>query len=110
MPAIEIKPKQGFYDYKNKYQPGLTVEECPANISPELENTLQETAIKMHKLLCLNYYSRIDFIVDENNKPFFLEANALPGMTSTSLLPQEANVAKIDYDTLCEKIVLNQHI
>lgn len=110
LPAIEIKPKQGFYDYKNKYQPGLTVEECPANISPELENTLQETAIKMHKLLCLNYYSRIDFIVDENNKPFFLEANALPGMTSTSLLPQEANAAKIDYDTLCEKIALNQHI
>ncbi len=109
LPAIEIKPKQGFYDYKNKYQPGLTVEECPANISAELENELQEKAIKMHKLLSLNYYSRIDFIVDENNKLFFLEANALPGMTSTSLLPQEANAVGIDYDTLCEKIALNQH-
>lgn len=104
LPAIEIKPKQGFYDYKNKYQPGLTLEECPANIPIELENNLQEKAIKMHKLLCLNYYSRIDFIVDENNIPYFLEANALPGMTSTSLLPQEANAIGIDYDTLCEKI------
>ncbi len=82
----------------------LTLEECPANISTELENELQKKAIKMHKLLGLNYYSRIDFIVDENNVPYFLEANALPGMTSTSLLPQEANVVGIDYDTLCEKI------
>lgn len=104
LPAIEIKPKQGFYDYKNKYQAGLTLEECPANIPIELENDLQEQAIKMHKILGLNYYSRIDFIVDENNVPYFLEANALPGMTSTSLLPQEAKVIGIDYDTLCEKI------
>lgn len=110
LPAIEIKPKQGFYDYKNKYQPGLTVEECPADIPCELEKRLEAQAIKMHKLLYLNYYSRIDFIVDNNNNIFFLEANALPGMTSTSLLPQEANVLGIDYDTLCEKIALNEHM
>lgn len=110
LPAIEIKPKQGFYDYKNKYQPGLTVEECPADIPCELEKRLEVQAIKMHKLLYLNYYSRIDFIVDDNNNIFFLEANALPGMTSTSLLPQEANVLGIDYDTLCEKIALNEHM
>lgn len=105
LPAIEIRPKQGFYDYKNKYQNGLTEEICPASIDKEMEQDLQASASAIHKLLRLGSYSRIDFIVDENNEIYCLEANTLPGMTPTSLLPQEAKAAGISYEDLCERIV-----
>ncbi len=105
LPVIEIIPKQGFYDYKNKYQKDLTTEICPAKISDTLEQNLKETAITIHKILKLDYYSRMDFIVDNENKIYCLEANALPGMTPTSLLPQEAKAAGINYNNLCEYII-----
>ena len=68
---------------------------------------LQNEALKVHNALKLGFYSRIDFIVDKNNNPYCLEANTLPGMTPTSLLPQEAQAEGITYDELCEKIVLS---
>ncbi len=104
LPVIEIKPLTGFYDYKNKYQKGLTEEICPANISNELCCLLQNDALRVHTLLRLGFYSRIDFIVDPNNNAYCLEANTLPGMTPTSLLPQEALANGIPYSDLCEKI------
>lgn len=107
LPVIEIKPKNGFYDYKNKYQTGCTDEICPAEIDINLKNKLQEQALKVHKVLKLGYYSRIDFIVDNDNNSYCLEANTLPGMTTTSLLPQEAKADGISYDELCKKIVLS---
>ena len=105
LPSIEIIPKQGFYDYENKYQPGAAVEVCPAPVDPELEALLEETAQKVHTLIGLAVYSRSDFIVDAQGKPWFLEINTLPGMTPTSLLPQEAAAVGIDYPTLCERIL-----
>ena len=105
LPVIEIKPLNGFYDYKNKYQKGFTEEICPADISKEIEQLLQCNALKVHNTLRLGFYSRIDFIVDDRNNAFCLEANTLPGMTPTSLLPQEALAASISYDQLCNKIV-----
>lgn len=107
LPVIEIAPKQGFYDYKNKYQSGMTVEICPADISPDITETVQKTALAIHHLLHLKYYSRIDFIIDKSGIPYFLEANALPGMTPQSLLPQEAKAADISYEELCDKIAKN---
>lgn len=107
LPIIEIKPKAGFYDYKNKYQSGCTEEICPAEISDETRDYLWDCALKTHKALRLGHYSRIDFILDEEGKGYCLEANTLPGMTPTSLLPQEANAAGINYDELCKKIVLS---
>jgi len=107
LPVIEIKPIKGFYDYKNKYQTGCTIETCPAEIDIELKSKLQNEALKVHNALKLGFYSRIDFIVDKNNNPYCLEANTLPGMTPTSLLPQEAQAEGITYDELCEKIVLS---
>lgn len=107
LPVIEIAPKQGFYNYKNKYQSDMTIEICPANISPVITENVQKTALEIHNLLHLKYYSRIDFIIDKNGIPYFLEANALPGMTPHSLLPQEALAAKITYEDLCDKIVNN---
>ena len=105
LPSIEIIPKQGFYDYENKYQPGAAVEVCPAPVDPELEALLEETAQKVHTLIGLAVYSRSDFIVDAQGKPWFLEINTLPGMTPTSLLPQEAAAVGIDYPALCERIL-----
>jgi len=105
LPAIEIIPNEGFYDYKNKYQPGLTKEICPAGIPGETMDHLKETALLVHKTLCLRGYSRIDFMLDAAGEAYCLEANTLPGMTPTSLLPQEAAAVGISYAGLCEKIV-----
>lgn len=106
LPPIEIIPKCGFYDYKNKYQKGLTEEICPAPItSAELE-TVDRTALKaMHALkIDESSYCRADFILAENGEAYCLEVNTLPGMTPTSLIPQAAAAAGIGYDELCEII------
>lgn len=105
LPSIEIVTQSGFYDYKNKYQPGAAVEICPAKISAETEKALGDTAVFAHNFLGLSAYSRSDFMVDERGGMFFLEVNTLPGMTPTSLIPQEAAAVGIDYAGLCEKIV-----
>lgn len=107
LPIIEIKPKDGFYDYENKYQSGKTIEICPAEITEEKWQLINSLALKVHKTLKLGYYSRIDFILDEKGKAYCLEANTLPGMTPTSLLPQEAKAIGMSYDELCEEIVLS---
>ncbi len=105
LPAIEIIPKEGFYDYKNKYQGGKTVEVCPAELTEEEAKAAAETAARVFSILRLRGYSRIDLILEEKSGVFYcLEANTLPGMTPTSLLPQEAAAAGIGYDELCEKI------
>ena len=105
LPSIEIIPKQGFYDYVNKYQAGATVEICPTEIDPRIEKRLGEIALKVHNALGLTGYSRSDYIVDEKGDIYFLEINTLPGMTPTSLMPQEAAAVGVDYNTLCQKIV-----
>ena len=104
-PVIEVAPLVGFYDYKNKYQAGSTVETCPAELSPELTEKMQRYAEKAAAALSLEAYSRMDFMMRENGEMFCLEANTLPGMTPTSLIPQEAQVLGIDYPTLCEKLI-----
>lgn len=105
LPSIEIIPKAGFYDYENKYQPGATLEVCPAQIPAEWERAVGEAALKVFNIIGLSVYSRADFIVTEDGTPYFLEINTLPGMTPTSLVPQEAAAVGIDYGTLCETII-----
>jgi D-alanine-D-alanine ligase len=105
LPAIEIIPKEGFYDYKNKYQADLTVEVCPAEITKEQADKMQSAAMDAFKTLGLGGYARMDFLLDENDNIYCLEANSLPGMTPTSLLPQEAAAVGISYNELCEKII-----
>lgn len=109
LPVIEIRPLAGFYDYKNKYQKGLTEEICPAEISEEVRELLQSSALAVHKALRLGFYARVDFILDRDNNAFCLEANTLPGMTPTSLLPQEALAVGISYCELCERIINGRH-
>ena len=105
LPSIEIIPKEGFYDYENKYQPGAADEICPAQIPQQWEQKLAEAALKVFHGVGLAVYSRADFIVTPDGTPWFLEINTLPGMTPTSLLPQEAAVVGIDYGSLCERII-----
>ena len=106
LPVIEIVPKQGFYDYKNKYQAGCTQEICPAPLTGEETARVQALAERAHAALRLGSYSRIDFLMDEQGDFWCLEANNLPGMTPVSLLPQEAAAAGTDYPTLCEKLAV----
>ena len=105
LPPIEIIPKSGFYDYAAKYQAGATVEICPADIDEQTGKKLRDAAVAAYNALHLDSYARVDFLVDENGEPFCLEANTLPGMTPTSLLPQEAAVEGLNYADLCEKII-----
>ena len=105
LPAIEIIPTEGFYDYQNKYQAGKTVEICPAPISEEICEALAEQTRRAFSALRLSGYARFDYIVDENGDPWCLEANTLPGMTPTSLLPQMAKAKGMTYGQLCSKIV-----
>ncbi len=105
LPAIEIAPLEGFYDYKNKYQAGSTVETCPADIPAEAEQKLRSAAEAAFRALRLRAYARMDFIMDEKGDVYCLEANSLPGMTTTSLLPQEAAAEGMDFDALCEKLI-----
>ena len=107
LPVIEIAPLNGFYDYKNKYQAGLTQETCPADIPVYIAAQMQALALKIHEILQLKFYSRIDFIMNAKNEIYFLEANSLPGMTPTSLLPQEAAASGISYIELCDMIAKN---
>jgi len=105
MAVIEIIPKTGFYDYKNKYQAGLTVELCPAPITPEQTEEIQRLAERAHEALMIDVYSRADCIMDENGTIYCIEVNTLPGMTPTSLIPQMAAQEGMDFGALCEKIL-----
>lgn len=105
LPIIEIAPVEGFYDYKNKYKAGSTVETCPAELSEQITKEMQGYAEKVAEVLGLNTCSRTDFLLDAEDHIFCLEANTLPGMTPTSLLPQEAKVTGVDFNQLCEKLI-----
>lgn len=105
LPVIEIAPLTGFYDYKNKYQAGSAVETCPADISKEKTGEMQRAAETVFKALRLKNYARMDFMMSESEEIFCLEANTLPGMTPTSLLPQEAAAVGISFEELCEKLM-----
>lgn len=105
LPVIEIAPLVGFYDYKNKYQAGSAVETCPAEISEEKTKEMQGYAEKAFVALRLKNYARMDFMMSEQEEIYCLEANTLPGMTPTSLLPQEAAAVGINFEQLCEKIM-----
>ena len=106
LPVGEIIPKHEIYDYECKYQPGMAVEEFPAKISPEQTTRAQELARRAFDALKLRGCARIDFRMAEDGEMYCLEANTLPGMTQTSLIPQGAAAAGIDFPALCERIVM----
>ena len=105
LPVIEIAPLQGFYDYKNKYKAGSAIETCPADIPEEVSQQMRSYAQQVAKVIGLETYSRSDFLISEDGQMYCLEANTLPGMTPTSLLPQEAAAIGMNFNQLCEKII-----
>ncbi len=105
LPSIEIIPKEGFYNYANKYQPGAATEVCPSRIPQKWEQDVGNAALAVFRAIGLSVYARADFIVASDGTPYFLEINTLPGMTPTSLVPQEAAAVGLDYGKLCETII-----
>lgn len=105
LPVIEIAPKSGFYNYANKYAAGAATETCPADIPQEISMKMQLFAERICAGIGVDTYCRIDFLMNDNNEIYFLEVNTLPGMTPTSLMPQEAAEVGISYEELCEEIL-----
>lgn len=106
MTVMEIIPKTGFYDYKNKYQAGLTEELCPAPLSAEDTARVKRLGEKVMQALMVDVYCRVDFLMDETDSELYcLEANTLPGMTPTSLIPQMAAYEGMSFGEVCEKII-----
>ncbi len=106
LPPILIRPLAGaFFDYASKYAKGGAEELCPAPLPENINGQMQELALKAHKALGLSGYSRTDFRIMEDGTVLTLETNTLPGMTATSLLPQEAQTIGIDFGNLLEKLM-----
>lgn len=102
---IEIKTKRKFYDYTAKYVPGMSEHLFPAPLQEESAGQLKRLALAAHRALGCRGYSRVDFLLDEKQRPFLLEVNTLPGMTETSLLPEIARGVGIPFDQLIERIL-----
>jgi len=101
----EIIPQLGkVFNYESKYQPGGALEIFPADLEDRQTRELLELAQKAHRALKLRGYSRVDFMLDKDGRFWCLEANTLPGMTATSLLPQSAKAVGTDFTSLCRKI------
>jgi len=106
LPVLEIRPKSGFYDYASKYTPGLTEYLIPAPIKKTEAEMITDTALKCHRALECSALSRVDLILGDDKKAYFLEVNTIPGMTPTSLVPKAASCCGINFDMLVE-IILN---
>ena len=108
LPVVHICPRSGFYDMKNKYpwlaNEGGTDYFCPADLPEEVTRAVQEAAVAAHRALGIEVYSRVDILLSEDEQPYVLEVNTIPGMTASSLLPKGAHAAGIEYPQLCEKI------
>lgn len=100
----EIIPSHEVFDYECKYTPGLTQEIFPADVPRELAAELRRLALAVHGTLKLRDFSRVDFRLDGDGRPYCLEANTLPGLTATSLLPQSAGAMEIPFGELCDRI------
>lgn len=107
LPIVEIIPKDGVFNYENKYQAGGAQELCPpVSINEEEQEKMRRAAEQAFEALRMDVYARADFILDENDGRFYcLEVNALPGMTPASLIPKAAQAAGLDYGDLCERII-----
>ena len=106
LPVIQIVPQMGeFYDFESKYAEGGSKHVCPAPLDPVQTRMVQELAIRAHSALRCEGVSRSDIILDEDGNAWVLETNTLPGMTSTSLLPDAGRAAGMDFSTLCTRLI-----
>ncbi|MDD3270448.1 MAG: D-alanine--D-alanine ligase [Syntrophomonadaceae bacterium] len=105
LPVIEITAENEYYDYESKYTPGMSSHIIPARIADDSRELIEGLAKKAYQALKCRGFSRIDFILDQNGKPYILENNTIPGMTATSLIPDAARAAGINFPELLEKII-----
>ena len=105
-PVLEIKPSHKLYDYECKYTPGLSEYICPARLENHTRLKIQKDTELLFNHFGCNVYARADFILDDNEVPFFLEMNTLPGMTSTSLVPKSANANGVSFEELIKTIIM----
>ncbi len=105
LPVVEIVPKKEFFDFESMYTMGMTDYFVPARISKELTEKVQNTAVKVHRILRCRDVSRVDMIIGEDEVPYVLELNTSPGMTETSLLPMAAKAAGMEFPDLVDKLV-----
>ncbi|HYV28614.1 MAG TPA: D-alanine--D-alanine ligase [Candidatus Eisenbacteria bacterium] len=105
LPLVEVRPKQGGYDYRNKYTAGMTEYFCPAPFDALTTERIQAAALGAFRAIGGRDYSRVDVMVTAEGQPVVLEVNTLPGMTETSLLPKAAAAAGISYEQLCQRMV-----
>jgi D-alanine-D-alanine ligase len=108
LPIVHISPRSGFYDMSNKY-PWMNGGDgsdyyCPADLDEATTRAVQEAAVAAHRALGIEVYSRVDVLLDAENRPYVLEANTIPGMTETSLLPKAAAARGILFGDLCLRI------
>ena len=106
LPVIEIRPKVQFFDYKAKYN-GSTREIPNPSLSRKARKELKEMALAAHESLGCRGFSRVDMILSEDERPYILEVNTIPGFTEESLLPKAAHAAGISFENLCRRIVLS---
>ncbi len=106
LPVIEIIPKNKFYDFQAKYTAGMTEYKVLSAASEDVLISAQADALRAHQLLGCRCFSRVDMIVDNDNRPLILEVNTIPGLTTTSLLPKAAAACGIGFGELCQKMIL----
>ncbi|MGB0774292.1 MAG: D-alanine--D-alanine ligase [Akkermansiaceae bacterium] len=108
LPIVHIAPRSGFYDMSNKYpwmnNDGGTDYYCPADLDAATTERVQSAALAAHRALGIEIYSRVDVLLDDAGNPYVLEANTIPGMTASSLLPKAAQAAGYEFGPLCQKI------
>lgn len=104
-PIVEIEPSHECYDYACKYEAGMSEYSCPAKLDPETTEEILDIALKIYRLLGCEQYGRVDFRLDENQHPWFLELNTLPGMTDTSLVPKAARARGLSFEQLIARIL-----
>jgi D-alanine--D-alanine ligase len=105
-PIVEIEPKSGFYDYEAKYTKGMTEYTCPADLDDEVAHNIRELAVECADVLGCRGAVRVDFrLHEDDDSPYVLEVNTIPGMTPTSLVPMAAKAKGISYDQLVGRIL-----
>ena len=105
LPVVEVRPRQGSYDYRNKYTPGATDYFCPAPFDAGVTQRIQEAGLAAFQAVGGRDYARVDVMVRPDGAPVVLEVNTLPGMTETSLLPKAAAAAGLTYPDLCQRMI-----
>ncbi len=105
LPIVEIEPEGGFYDYKSKYTTGMTTYTCPAKLTDEQARVVVKAGVEAFRALDCAGAARVDVLLDDDNNPWVLEVNTIPGMTPTSLLPKAAATAGMDFPALVQKML-----